>query len=333
MKKEQKMKWNVSDIPSQKGRHVLITGTAGIGYETALALARAGASVIIAGRDKTKGDVALKKIRSAVPSALVRFETVDLASIKSIKQFGQRMRTNGTPLDALINNAAIMTPPERRETADGFELQFGTNYIGPFVLTSELLPLLRQGNHTRVVTVCSLANRAGKINFDDLQSIKSYKPMEAYAQSKLADLIFAIELERRGLIEGWGIASIAVHPGIASTNLTIASADPNSFGSKIKRGLISLLAKPPAEGAWPTLYAVTSPDAIAGEYYGPTGFQELRGKPGIAKTPPLGTDPVLARRLWDATELLIGERFGRLENIGDDLNSRGMQTRKFDISI
>jgi len=156
--------------------------------------------------------------------------------------------------------------------------------------------------------------------------------MAAYGQSKLANLIFAIELQRRSLREAWGITSIGVHPGVANTNLTVASGDPNSIGSKIKKGLISLLAKPPAEGAWPTLYAVTSPDAIGGEYYGPTGFQELRGTPGIAQKPPLAIDPALATRLWNVTELLIGERFGSAEMPVSDMSILN-GTHKFDINI
>lgn len=312
MKTGKKSAWKVTDIPSQMGKNVIITGTAGIGYETSLVLARAGAEITIAGRDKTKGEQAVLKLKSEVPAADVSFEILDLANMESIKQFGKRMRSEGRHVDVLINNAAIMTPPKRLETVDGFESQFGTNYIGPFLLTSELLPLLRNAEKPLVVTVCSVANRYAKIDFSDLQSKKAYKPMAAYGQSKLANLLFAIELERRSLIENWGITSIAVHPGVANTNLTIATANPNGLGSKFKKALISILAKPAAEGAWPTLFAITSPTAVGGEYYGPSGFQEIRGTPAAAKIPRVAHDAMLAEQLWHTTEQLIGERFNSM---------------------
>lgn len=310
MKSDRNTVWNVKEIPPQNGRSILITGTGGIGYETALVLARAGAEVVIAGRDKGKGQQALKDIYKQFPSAKISFEIVDLASLESIKQFGQRLRSARKSLDVLINNAALMAPPKRLETVDGLEIQFGTNYVGPFLLTSELLPLLHNGNQPLVVTVCSLANRSGVINFDDLQSTRAYKPMVAYGQSKLANLMFALELEHRSQIAGWGITSIPVHPGVANTNLTVAYADKNSFASKLTKGLISLLAKPPAEGAWPTLFAVTSSEARPGVYYGPSGFQELRGIPAAAKIPEQALDQLTAQRLWEATEQLIGIPFG-----------------------
>lgn len=315
MKSDKNSKWDVKEIPPQNGRTMLITGTAGIGYETALVLARAGAEVIIAGRDKDKGRQALNDIYEQVPSAKISFEIIDLASIESIKQFGQRLRSKRKSLDVLINNAGIMTPPKRLETVNGFEIQFGTNYVGPFLLTSELLPLLRNGNKPLVVTVCSIANRSGVINFDDLQSRQEYKPTAAYNQSKLADLMFALELEHRSQIAGWGISSIPVHPGVANTNLTVSYADKNSFATKLTKWLISLLATPPAEGAWPTLFAVTSPAALPGVYYGPSKFSELRGIPAAAKIPAQALDQLTAQRLWEVTEELIGIRFGTYEEV------------------
>jgi NAD(P)-dependent dehydrogenase (short-subunit alcohol dehydrogenase family) len=302
-------KWNVADIPRQGGRTVFITGTGGIGYETALVLIRVGAKVIIAGRNANKGKEALEKIRAAIPAADLSFELVDLANLASIKACGERMRATYQSLDVLINNAAVMTPPKRLETTDGFELQFGTNYLGPFALTRELMPLLQRGDRPRVVTLSAIADRRGKIDFDDLQSERSYKPWVAYGQSKLADLIFAFELQRRSQAAGWGVTSIAVHPGIANTNLTIASADPRSITARLGKLLIALLMKPAPEGAWPSLFAATSPDARGGAYYGPDGFDGLRGAPALARVPERAKDSAVAQQLWAISEQLTGAAF------------------------
>lgn len=190
--------WTTDDIPPQRGRSAVVTGTGGLGYQDALALARAGGNVIIAGRNPTKGGAAVVQIRQSVPNATIRFEMLDLANLQSVEDFGARLRADRGRLDPLINNAAVMTPPRRRETSDGFELQFGTNYLGHFALTAHLLPLLRKGRAPRVVTVSSIANRKALINFDDLQAKRDYRPMAVYGQSKLAELMFAFEPKRRG---------------------------------------------------------------------------------------------------------------------------------------
>ncbi len=188
--------WNTNNIPNQQGRSAVVTGTGGLGFEDALALARAGGEVIIAGRNSAKGAEAVNKIRAAVPKANVCFEMLDLANLASIEAFGTRMQAQRKSLDLLINNAAVMTPPDRKVTSDGFELQFGTNYLGHFALTAHLLPLLRKGQNPRVVNVSSVAARNGAIHFDDLQSEQAYQPMQAYGQSKLANLLFSFELQR-----------------------------------------------------------------------------------------------------------------------------------------
>lgn len=297
--------WTAAEIPSQHGRTAVVTGTGGLGFQDALALARAGASVIIAGRSQAKGMAAVNQIHQSVPGADVRFEVLDLASLASIETFGKRLRGLRGTLDLLINNAGVMTPPKRQVTSNGFELQLGTNYLGHFALTAHLLPLLRGGNQPRVVTLSSIAARAGAIRFDDLQSEHGYKPMAAYSQSKLACLMFAFELQRRSDAAGWGIQSMASHPGISRTDLL-----PNGAGAwssvGIARRLLWFLFQPAAQGALPTLFAATSPHAQGGAYYGPDRFSEGRGYPAAARIPPQAQDAGNAARLWTESERLTG---------------------------
>ncbi len=301
--------WTVSEIPPQLGRSAVVTGTGGLGYEDALALARAGGEVILAGRNADKGAAAINKIRTVIPTANIRFEMLDLANLASIRAFGRRMQAERQSLDLLINNAAVMTPPRRRVTADGFELQFGTNYLGHFALTAHLLRLLRQGRNPRVVNVSSIANRNGAINFDDLQSERRYQPMVAYGQSKLANLMSSFELQRRSDAAGWGLLSIAAHPGISRTDLIPNGTGQNSLMSIVRRLLGPILFQPAAQGALPTLFAATSPNAKAGAYYGPDRFNEMRGAPNVAKVPPQAEDINVAARLWAVSENLAGVSF------------------------
>lgn len=300
--------WTASDIPPQRGRTAVVTGTGGLGFEDALALSRAGANVIIAGRSATKGAAAVHQIRQIVPDAAVRFEALDLASLDSIAAFGKRLRASIGELDLLINNAGVMTPPKRRMTADGFELQFGTNHLGHFALTAQLLPLLRKAVRPRVVTLSSVAARGAAIHFDDLQSERSYQPMVAYGQSKLACLMFALELQRRSDAAGWGIQSIAAHPGISRTDLL-----PNGAGTWSAVGLVRrvlwFLFQPAAQGALPTLFAATSPQAQGGAYYGPDKLAETRGYPAVAKAPRQALDTGSAGRLWMESERLTHGHF------------------------
>jgi NAD(P)-dependent dehydrogenase (short-subunit alcohol dehydrogenase family) len=302
-------KWTASDIPSQQGRSVLVTGTGGLGFEDALALARAGGDVIIAGRGSEKGAAAVARIRERVPSAKVRFESLDLASLKSIAAFGDRMRSQRDSLDLLINNAGVMVPPQRRETADGFELQLGTNHLGHFALTSHLMPLLREGRDARVVSLSSVAARSGAIDFGDLNAEAHYKPMAAYSQSKLACLMFALELRRRSEAGGWGVTSIAAHPGIARTDL-LHNAPGRWSAHGMARTFLWFLFQPAPRGALPTLFAATSPEAKAGAYYGPDGLGETRGYPALSKIPGQALDEAAAARLWEVSASLTGSRFG-----------------------
>lgn len=300
--------WTASNIPSQVGRTAVITGTGGLGFQDALALARAGANVIIAGRSEQKGSAAIDRIRDTVPGANVVFESLDLGSLDSIAAFAKRLTRSQSSVEMLINNAAVMTPPKRRLTSDGFELQLGTNYLGHFALTAQLLPLLRRAHKPRVVTVSSIAARDGILRFDDLQAESSYHPMAAYAQSKLACLMFALELQRRSDAAHWGIESIAAHPGISRTDLLPNGAGPWS-GPGLTRRFLWFLFQPAARGALPTLFAATSDRAKGGAYYGPNKLSETRGNPSIAKIPPQALDVRKGARLWSESERLTGRVF------------------------
>jgi NAD(P)-dependent dehydrogenase (short-subunit alcohol dehydrogenase family) len=301
-------RWTASDIPSQSGRSAVVTGTGGLGYQTALALARAGGEVIIAGRNPAKGTAASAAIQAEVPGANARFEPLDLASLASVADFAARLRGQRDSLDLLINNAGVMTPPTRQVTADGFELQFGTNHLGHVALTAGLLPLLRTGRDARVIALSSVAARSGAIDFDNLNAEKSYRPMVAYGQSKLACLMFALEFQRRSMAAGWGVSGIAAHPGVSRTDLLHNGAGRRS-ATGIARSLLWFLFQPAAKGALPTLYAATAPGAKGGAYYGPDRLSETRGYPTEAAIPPRALDTAAAARLWDVSERLTGATF------------------------
>ena len=298
-------KWTASDIPSQKGRSAVVTGTGGLGLETALELARANAEIIIAGRNARKGEDAVARIVDEVPYAKARFEQLDLTSLQSIADFGDRLRNQRESLDFLINNAAVMMPPKRQETSDGFELQFGINYLGHFALTAQLMPLLCEGKNPRVVTLSSVAAQSGVINFSDLQGERSYKAMQAYSQSKLACLMFALELDRRSKENGWGVTSIGAHPGVSRTDLLHNGPGRLSVHG-LARTFLWFLFQPADQGALPTLFAATSPEAEGGRYYGPRSLGETRGAPAEAIIPKQAMNTESAARLWNITELLTG---------------------------
>jgi NAD(P)-dependent dehydrogenase (short-subunit alcohol dehydrogenase family) len=312
------MHWTAADIPSQAGRRVLITGAnSGIGYMAALKLARKDAKVLLACRDQRRGEAAIARIISDSPGADVELVVLDLASLESVREVAARQLDKGLALDLLINNAGVMTPPKRKETKDGFELQFGTNVLGHFALTGLLMPALERAavsaeQNPRVVTIASIAHKRGRIDFDDLQSTKQYSPMKAYQQSKLANLLFAFELDRRLKAKGSRVLSVAAHPGVSETNLFLAGDYP-AYELAVRRGIgavIGTLMNTDAEGALPTLYAAISPDAVGGGYYGPQGFQEMRGGDvGPAKISPQAQDQAAATRLWDVCQQLTGVQF------------------------
>jgi NAD(P)-dependent dehydrogenase (short-subunit alcohol dehydrogenase family) len=294
-------------IPSQLGKTAVVTGaTGGLGYEAALALAKAGAEVILTGRDDQKGQSAVEKISREVVGAKLSYERLDLASLASVADFSQRMAARPS-LDLLINNAGVMALPRRQTTADGFEMQFGTNHLGHFALTARLMPLLRRAGGSRVVSVSSLAHRTGRIDFNDLQGARIYSAWKAYGQSKLACLMFALELQRRSDAAGWNVTSIAAHPGFARTNLF--TSGPGGLLSLATDFAAPLFGHSAADGAQPILFAATSAEAKPGGYYGPGGLGELRGAPARALIMPQARDAAAAARLWDVSGTLTGTSF------------------------
>jgi len=296
--------WTTKDIPSQTGKLAVITGaTGGLGFETALALAGANAEVILTGRNAQKGQDALRRIRAEYPHAKLRFEALDLASLASVADLSRRLNAEARPIDLLINNAGVMALATRQVTADGFEKQLGTNYLGHFALTAQLLPLLRG---SRVVNLSSIAHRNGRIDFDDLQGKQRYRPWTIYAQSKLAMLMFALELQRRSDAKGWGITCIAAHPGWARTELIANGPGTQGIQGMLTRLLIPLFSHSAADGALPILFAATAPEAKASGYYGPNGFYEMKGPVAAARIMPQASDAAVAARLWDVAAKLTG---------------------------
>ncbi|MCZ0991064.1 SDR family oxidoreductase [Streptomyces diastatochromogenes] len=293
-------------VPDQGGKLAVVTGAnSGTGKEAAKALAGAGATVILAVRTPSKGEQAREEMLAAHPGADIQVRRIDLADQSSVKEFADGLIADGRPLDLLLNNAGVMFPPVRHETVDGFELQMGSNYLGPFALTARLLPLLLAAPAPRVVTMSSGMAARGTINFDDLQWQRSYNPTGAYAQSKLADLLLSQHLAKLATENGWPLLSLGAHPGNAATN--IAASGPNLGGDSSLFFRIAWKITPQhdaAAGAAPMVYAATSPDAVQGGYYGPRW--SLVGPPGPARPNKKGLDRDVAARLWSESERLTG---------------------------
>ncbi len=301
------VKWTAEQIPNQDGRTVVVTGAnSGLGLVCARELARAGARVVLACRDAARGEAAVAEIRGAVPGATVELQALDLGSLASVHAFAERF---SGPLDVLINNAGVMAPP-RRVTADGFELQLGTNHLGHFALTGLLLGAMDGRQDARVVTLSSGAHRIGRIDFDDLQGERSYNRWRRYGQSKLANLLFALELDRRLRAARSDVRSLAAHPGYAATNLQSAAAPA------VDRWLMvvsnKLLAQSAEMGALPALYAAVAPNVPGGSFIGPDGPLEQRGHPKIVSPSGAARNETVARRLWEVSEELTGVRYDAL---------------------
>jgi NAD(P)-dependent dehydrogenase (short-subunit alcohol dehydrogenase family) len=307
--------WSLTDGPRLDGKVAIVTGaTGGIGYETALGLARQGATTILAGRNPGKGAQALSRIRDESAAANVDFEFLDLASLASTAAFAAAVtaKHNGV-IDILVNNAGVMAFPTRQLTRDGFEQQIGVNYLAHFALTAHLKnALCAAPEGGRVVNVASLAHRRATLGLDDFQSAKSYSPMGAYGRSKLAMLIFALELHRRAQRNQWNLRSMAAHPGWARTDIISNGMGGGAPGLKARLigTAFGLVAQSARDGALPSLYAAMAPGAKSGGYYGPTGWNETRGTPGPSRIFPQAADPEAGARLWALSEALTGLEFG-----------------------
>jgi NAD(P)-dependent dehydrogenase (short-subunit alcohol dehydrogenase family) len=307
-------RWTADDMPGQQGRTALVTGAnSGIGFHQALELARHGACVLLACRDSGRGEAARDAIMAELPAASIELVPLDLADLDSVALLADRLLGRDGGLDLLINNAGVMAVPRRRTTAQGFELQFGTNYLGHFALTGRLLPALLARPGSRVVTVSSVAHRLGSIRLDDLQSERGYGPWRAYSQSKLANALFTVELDRRLRAAGASTLSVGAHPGYSRTELM--SSGPRLGGGGIQAQILGLgtwfSGQSAAHGALPVLRAATDPGARGGDYYGPGGPGELAGHPRKVRYAGKAHDERLAAQLWQASEELTGVPFPR----------------------
>ena len=302
--------------PDLSGRRALVTGASdGMGVVIARRLAAAGADLVLPVRNRTKGDAAVAAIRGETPGASVNVVDLDLSSLSSVAALGESLRADGRPIHLLINNAGVMTPPQRQETADGFELQFGTNHLGHVALVAHLLPLLRAGE-ARVTSQISVAANRNGVNWDDPNWQRSYDGMKAYSHSKIALGLFGLELSRRSAAAGWGITSNLAHPGVAPTNLLAARPEvgraSDTLGVRVIRALSSrgLLFGTVESAALPALYAATSPHAHTEGFYGPSGLGHLGGPPAEQATYSRLRSPDDAARMWDLSLEMAGVSFG-----------------------
>jgi NAD(P)-dependent dehydrogenase (short-subunit alcohol dehydrogenase family) len=304
--------WTEADLPDQKGRVVIVTGaTSGIGFEAARALAAKGAEVLLAVRDTQRGEAKAAEIRAVSPQAKVSVSALDVASLASVRDFAERASDTLPRIDVLLNNAGLGMQSQRAVTVDGFERQFGTNHLGHFALTGLLIPALLRAPAPRVVSIASIAHRGGRIDFDDLQGERAYNGRKAYSQSKLADLMFALELDRRARLAGSRLIAVAAHPGVATTGFIKATEMPALVAS-VAQMAIGLLFQDAAHGTLPGLYAATMPDVAGGQYWGPDGLLEARGAPALAKLAPQAQDRAVWARLWEVSETLTGVKYPSL---------------------
>ena len=303
-------------VPDLTGSRVVVTGAnSGLGFGLTGRLAAAGAEVIMAVRNRAKGEDARAQVLREHPGAALHLLDLDLASLDSVRSAAQSLLDDDRGIDILINNAGVMAVPDRRETADGFEMQFGSNHLGPFALTGLLMPALQRADSPRVVATSSLAAYGGRWNWDNLQGEKSYRPSEAYGLSKLANLVFARELQRRSDAHGWGITSTAAHPGGTSTNLQSTGPRDGREPGFATRFMMARVMQDVESGLLPSLYAATSPDAEPGGYYAPKGFLEVRGAPAPARVPARARDLTAAAMLWEVSENLTDVSYADLATV------------------
>ena len=303
-------RWTAAQMPAQTGKTILVTGAnSGVGYQAALELARHGGRVLLGCRSRSKGEEALARLQREAPGCAAEVIDLDVASLASIRAFADGFLAGGAPLDTLINNAGVMALPKRETTADGFERQFGTNHLGHFALTGGLFPALQKAPAPRVVTVASLAHRNGKMKWDDLQSERSYDPWGAYNDSKLANLLFALELDRRVRKAGLNLLSVPVHPGISRTNIFANGPGRGSMKARVVGLLAPMMTQDDAMGALATEFAATAEGVRGGAYIGPDGLGEFKGHPKVVKPRPQALDAAAGERLWQASEELTGVTF------------------------
>ena len=308
--------WSAEQLPDLSGRIVVVTGgNSGIGYEASRELARKGAHVVLACRDPGRAEEARAKLAAERPEARLEVMDLDLSSLASVRAFAQRFLERHSRLDVLCNNAGVMAIP-RRQTADGFEMQLGTNHLGHFALTGLLLERLLSTPSARVVNVSSTAHRGGRMRFDDPQLERGYGKWRAYGQSKLANLLFTYELQRRLDAADASAISVACHPGYAATNLQFVG--PRMSGSSAMERVMGwanrTFSQSAAMGALPTLYAAAAPEVRGGEYFGPGGFMENKGHPTRVRSSRRSHDPADAARLWEISEELTGVSFSALKS-------------------
>ncbi|MFZ2286081.1 MAG: oxidoreductase [Bacteroidales bacterium] len=300
-------KWTIEQIGDLKGKRIIVTGGAsGIGLAATSVLAAKGADLFIGVRTIEKGEKAAAMIREMHPDASVTVLHLDLGDLESVRKFASEFSGRFDRLDTLINNAGVMVPPYSK-TKDGFELQFGTNHLGHFALTAHLLPLLTATPQSRIVTVSSLAARKAEIHFTNLDGLKGYNPMTFYRQSKLANLLFAVELQHRLERAGAGTISVGCHPGISVTNLLSRGSGREIVA--VVKWLMGVVAQPAAKGALPMLYAATHPGLRGGEYIGPDGPGNTKGYPALNNDPQRLFNQELANQLWDISEELTSVKY------------------------
>lgn len=305
------MKWTIEDMGSQEGRVALVTGAnSGLGYYTALGLAAKGAEVIMACRNLEKGEAALAGIKKEYPDALLKLKQLDLADLSSVRTFAEEVSKEYKRIDLLINNAGLMAIPYRK-TAEGFEMQFGVNHLGHFALTGLLIDLISDTPEARVVNVSSNAHYMGRIRFDDLNWEKKYSRWGAYGMSKLANLMFTMELQERLETSGSKVLVVAAHPGYADSKLIEKGAEMNGRRAlvKLSRFVNRIFAQSTEMGALPTLYAATSPEVVPGGYYGPGGWRELKGYPTQVSPGKKQMDTEAQKKLWKVSGELTGVSF------------------------
>lgn len=300
------MTFELDNVPVQKGKIAIVTGAnIGLGYETTIGLAKKEIKVIMACRNLVKAEAAKEEILNKVPGAQLEVLKLDLNSLQSVRDFVEEFKAKYDHLDLLIENAGIMIPPFSK-TDDGFESQMGVNYFGHFLLTNLLFPTLKNTKDARIVTLSSNAHKTGKIDFENLNAEKNYSKMGAYSQSKLACLMFAYELQRRIEAAGLNMIAVSAHPGVSMTNL-------GQFIPKVALFLLKplepIFTHSAANASLPTLYAALGEDVEGGDYFGPTGYKEMKGKPGKVTSMPQSHDKEVAKKLWDESEKLTGKEF------------------------